>query len=480
MNIKQVLPLGFAILIILVSIIGLITINNATSLKTSSDWVYHTYQVQYLLRGIEKSLVDAETGQRGFIIAAQDNFLEPYNQTIKHLGDEFEQLSAEISDNPIQLERLAEVEALAEDKLKELQQTIQLKKAGNDQKVLEIFLAEKGKKIMDKIRMKIVEMIEVENQLLNQRQETAQRDYQSIIFLLILGLVTVFMIGIVILLIINKVAIQPINEIANIMTMLANEIAITIEQQERTASFQAASVNTTTTAMDELEASSRQSAEQTDAASDKAQLALRATEQGNFAVTETLKSMNQLKQKVEAIGDNIIKLSEQTNKIGNISQIVSNFASQTNMLALNAAVEAVRAGEQGKGFSVVASEIKKLAEQSQKSTEQINKLVDEIQNSIRSTVIVTDEGQKTVDVGMNMIDTATQAFAGIRDAIYTVVTYNQQIYLNVQQQAIAIKQVVEEMNSINQGAKETVLSIGQTRIVTQNLRRVAEQLKAVV
>jgi len=110
MNIKQILPLGFGVIILIVSLSSLITLNSTSTLKESSDWVAHTYQVQSMLRGLEKSLVDAETGQRGFIITGEDEFLEPYNQTEQNLDDDFDQLSDEISDNPEQLERLAKLE----------------------------------------------------------------------------------------------------------------------------------------------------------------------------------------------------------------------------------------------------------------------------------------------------------------------------------------------------------------------------------
>jgi len=333
---------------------------------------------------------------------------------------------------------------------------------------------------MDNIRIKLAEMIAVESDLLSQRQERTQLDYQLVNLVSWIGLITIFIVGLLVLLLINKLAIQPINTVANTIAISAHEIATAIEQQERTALGQAASVNTTTTTMDELEASSRQSAEQADAASDQAQLALQAAENGNRTVSQTLEGMDQVTQSVKEIADKITRLSERTNQIGNISLIVSNLASQTNMLALNAAVEAVRAGEQGRGFSIVASEIQKLADKSKKSTEEINTLVDEIQNSIRSTVMAADEGKKTVNWSMSMTQNTTQAFVGITDTINTVVMYNQQISLNVQQEVIAIKQVVEAMESINQGAKETALGIRQTRIGTENLKQVAEQLKTIV
>lgn len=278
-----------------------------------------------------------------------------------------------------------------------------------------------------------------------------------------------------------------INLIANKLTFTAttlaessSEIAATIEEQERTASAQAASVNQTTTTMDELGASSRQSSEQAETAALSAQHVLQLAEQGNQAVNQTLTGMDTLKEKVSAIAQQILRLSEQTSQIGNISQLVTDIANQTNMLALNAAVEAVRAGEHGKGFSVVATEIRKLADQSKQSAQKINQLVADIQNSINSTVMVTDEGTKTVEISVQTTQMTAQTFGGMSQALNNVVLNNQQIALNIKQQAVAIQQVIQAMNTLNQGAKQTADGISQSRIGTQRLNEATKSLKEMV
>ncbi|MDR9404107.1 MAG: methyl-accepting chemotaxis protein [Halothece sp. Uz-M2-17] len=279
--------------------------------------------------------------------------------------------------------------------------------------------------------------------------------------------------------IISKIATR-IQEAANTIASSSSEIATTIEEEDRTASQQAASVNETTTTMNQLGSSARQSTEQAEAAANAAQQALEAAEGGNKAVEETLSSMSTLKQKVGAIAEQILQLSEQTNQIGSISQLVSDLANQTNMLALNASVEAVRAGEHGKGFAVVAGEIRKLADQSKQSAEKIGGLVAEIQNAINSTVMVTDEGTKTVDSGMEITEKTAESFSHITEAVNNVVMNNQQISLNIHQQASGIQQVLEAMNTLNQGAKETAAGISQTRAGTEQLNTVTQELKHLV
>ncbi len=260
----------------------------------------------------------------------------------------------------------------------------------------------------------------------------------------------------------------------------SNEIAATMEQQERTASLQAASVSETTTTMDELGASSQQSQEQAEAAAQAAQEVLALAGQGNQSVEETVASMIDLKNKVAAIADQIVRLSEQTNQIGNISELVADLSQQTNMLALNASVEAVRAGEHGKGFAVVAEEIRKLADQSRQSADKIGGLVSDIQNAINTTVMVTDEGTKTVNAGMNITEQTANAFAGVLEAINNVAMNNQQIALNIRQQGKAVQQVLDAMSSINKGAQESAAGITQIKTGTQQLNESAKSLESIL
>ncbi|GGA50244.1 CHASE3 domain-containing protein [Okeania sp. KiyG1] len=480
MNIRQVLPVGVLIIIGTFGITNIFSQSSIRTLEESAGWVAHTYQVKGLLKGLEKTLVDAETGQRGFIYSGQENFLEPYNLAQKTIDDDLEELKTQISDNPEQIERLAKVTDLIESKISELKETIKLKRAGEEERLRELVLSGLGKQIMEEFRQKIDEMMVVEDELLNERKTQAKKDYQLAITVLWSSLIIVMIVGVFIIFVINKIAIQPINAVANLIATSANEIAATVEQQERTASVQANSVNITTTTMDELDASSRQSTEQANAANNTAQLALEAAEKGNHAVRETFDAMNNLKVKVEAIAHQIFRLSEQTNQIGQISQMVGDLANQTNILALNARVEAARGGENIQGFSIVAAEIKKLAAQSQQSAAKIRILVKEIQDSIHLTVLVTEEGTKTVELGIEITKITTEAFARITESVNNVVINNQQISLNIQQQANAIKPVVEAMDSINQGAKETALGISQTRTGTENLKKAAEQLKTIV
>ncbi len=273
---------------------------------------------------------------------------------------------------------------------------------------------------------------------------------------------------------------RSVNSIVRAIAYSSSQIAVTIEQQERIASQQLYAVERTATTMDELGESSRACASQAEAAAFGAKQALALTVGGRQAVDNTLKEMATLKQNVEAIEKQILLLSEQTHRIGNISSLVSDLANQTNMLAINAAIEAWRAGESGKGFAIVATEIRQLADLSKESASNINALVTDIQTAINSTTIVTNEGAETVDIGVKIALKTAEAFAGVAEAIERIVLNSQQISFTAKNQAIAIQDVFQVVNSLNLATQENVSGISEVKVGIKQLNKAAQNLKSAV
>ena len=257
-------------------------------------------------------------------------------------------------------------------------------------------------------------------------------------------------------------------------------IAATVKAQERLVTEQTSSVTTTTSTIEDLGVSSLQAAQKANSSATGAREALTLSETGSQAVETTVQEIEELQDKVGAIAAQIMQLSEQTDQISIISNLVADVADQTNMLALNAAVEAARAGEQGKGFAVVAGEIRKLADQSRDSAGKIKILVDAIQSSINSTVMVTDEGNKTAKAGIEVAKTTADVFKQIATAIDNVYANSQQIAQTTKQQAVGVQQAVSAMNAINLGAKETVTAVSQVQNSTEALKTIAQNLQVAI
>jgi methyl-accepting chemotaxis protein len=273
---------------------------------------------------------------------------------------------------------------------------------------------------------------------------------------------------------------KTVREAVGLVASSSNEIAATVAQQERTISQQASSVNETTTTVEQMGASSRQAAEQAESSASGSRQALAMAENGSKAVQQTMEGMSTLKDQVRAIAEQIMRLSEQTGQIAGVSDLVADIANQTNMLALNAAVEAARAGEHGKGFAVVAGEIRKLADESKKSAEKISSLVTEVQASMNSTVMVTDEGTKKADESIRLAQGTAESFVGVADSVNNVYLNSQQISLSSKQQVVGVQQVVAAMNALNLGAQETASGINQVKISTEQLKDAANKLQALV
>lgn len=435
MKVNQVVPLGFGVVFGLMAITTVTTQQGVNNFTEASKIVARTYKVEAQLKALEKSLVDAETGQRGFLYTEDSDFLEPYNQTKNQLDALLSTLKDDLKNNSEQLERLKDVETLIAEKFQELNETISLKQAGKVKEARAVVLSKKGKQIMDQIRERLAEMIQIEEQLLGERQNQVLQVQKTSLLLAWGSTAFAIVCGSMISWIISRVIMKPINDAALAIASSATEIACTVEEQERIASEQASFVTQTTTTMEELNASAAQAAQQAEAATAAAR----------------------------QVAHLVVCLSDQTRQIGSITHAVGELASQTNMLALNAAVEAVRAGHNGKGFSVVAGEIRRLAEQSKKSAQNITTLINEIQKLTDSQGIVAEEIRK---------------FESIVPAVNHIVISSQQISLTAKQQAVAIQQVVAAMSAIKAGATQTASGISQTKIGTQKLNEAAQHLKS--
>ncbi len=417
---------------------------------------------------------------RGYLISQDSSYLDEYRQANQDFDTAIKKIRNDFELTEIQRDRLQEIERFTREYQQLAEQMITLTQAGETEEVSRLFQMDGGRNLSDQFTELDREFdADIHNLVL-----VYQREATAVLNLLIVGLLTsAIVLGTVAialsLWITNNVS-RTIQQATQVIAASSNEIATTTEQQERTASQQAASVNETTTTMDELGASSQQSAHQAEQATVTAEGVRKLADQGNESAAQTLREMQALREQVGAIAIQISKLNDKANQIGSISQLVSDIANQTNLLALNAAVEAVRAGEQGKGFNVVATEIRKLADQSKQSASQINTLVADIQNAANSTVIVTHTGTQTVESSITITKTTAAKFVQVAEAINQIVINNQQISLNIKQQAIATQQVAEAMLNLNQGVQETAAGIRQTRVGTKQLNQAALDLQALV
>ncbi|MEM6610704.1 MAG: methyl-accepting chemotaxis protein [Cyanobacteria bacterium P01_C01_bin.72] len=273
---------------------------------------------------------------------------------------------------------------------------------------------------------------------------------------------------------------STLDQFTNNIAKSSEDIAAKVENQEAVANDQASSVSQTTATVDSLGETSRRSAVQAEESARSASEALSLAESGSETVEQTRVGMESLKERVREIAEQIINLSEQTEQIAGVSELVGDLANQTNMLALNAAVEAARAGEYGKGFGVVAGEIRKLADQSRKSADKINNLVVDVQAAMNSAVMVTDEGKKTAESSIELALDTAESFIGVKNAVNNVFSNTSEISQTAKLQAVGIQEILAAINALNLGAMDTAADMEEVKASTTELKKSTEELKALV
>ena len=162
---------------------------------------------------------------------------------------------------------------------------------------------------------------------------------------------------------------------------------------------------------------------------------------GRVSVQETTRVIGRIREQMDTIGESITRLSEQSASIGEITTTVSDLADQSNLLAVNAAIEAAKAGEQGKGFGVVAQEIKSLAEQSKRATAQVRSILTEIQKATSGAVMATEQGSKSVEQGMKQAGEARESIESLAETVAEAAQGAAQIAASSQQQLVGMDQV---------------------------------------
>ena len=181
---------------------------------------------------------------------------------------------------------------------------------------------------------------------------------------------------------------------------------------------------------------------------------------------DTLAGMQEINMKVNDTARKILALGEKSQSIGNITKLIDDIADQTNLLALNAAIEAARAGEVGRGFAVVAQEVRKLAERSSESTEEIRQIINEIQGETNTTIMSIEASTNWVKKGLEMIEETAKSA--------------KEISIATQQQKFASEQVVRAMREIDSVTKQFVSSTRQAAASAAQLNTLSEELKRAI
>lgn len=277
----------------------------------------------------------------------------------------------------------------------------------------------------------------------------------------------------------REVALQT-RAVAENLNSATAEILASTQQQAASTAEQAAAVQQANATMAELSQSGGQISDRAKQVAAAAEATTSASASGAQSVQNTVAVMESIREQAEAVAENVIALSEKTQAVGEIISSVNEIAEQSHLLALNASIQAAAAGEHGRSFSVVASEMKNLAAQSKQATVQVRSILGEIQKSITSSVMLTEEAVKRVESGRQQADVADRAINELTGNIEESVRAFQQIVGGSSQQQIGFEQVTQAFRSIGIASQETAASTRQSEKAAANLSALSQQLRGAV
>ena len=275
-------------------------------------------------------------------------------------------------------------------------------------------------------------------------------------------------------------AIQQVTEtshqVAAASTQIAassTEIAASLQSQQEQSSQVSAAVT-------ELSATAAEVSQKTgDAANGSAESGKRANE-GSTIVAGSVRQMESISQQVNEASRVVAELGHKSEQIGKIVGVITEIADQTNLLALNAAIEAARAGEHGRGFAVVADEVRKLAERTTKATEEVSRSVREVQDETKSAVVRIEESTQGVTQGVEMVNQAGVALKSIEQSSVGVREMIQAIAQASEQQASASEQIARSMETISTATRQSTEGANQAAKAAEILSTQAESLRSFI
>lgn len=276
----------------------------------------------------------------------------------------------------------------------------------------------------------------------------------------------------------NLVAvIRQLGEAAGQLVSAATEISTSSERMSQGANSQAHQVSQVATAIEQMSSTVIESARNAGDATDTSKSAADTAMVGGQIVNDSIQGMQRIADTVRSSAESIAKLAMSADQIGEIVGVIDDIADQTNLLALNAAIEAARAGEQGRGFAVVADEVRKLAERTTKATGEITDMIKGIQNETEEAVNSMEAGVQEVDKGRELADRAGASLNEIVTMSKQVMEMVQQIATATDQQSVSVDEISSNIEMVSTITKETAAGAEQSATAAEELNRQADALR---
>jgi len=273
---------------------------------------------------------------------------------------------------------------------------------------------------------------------------------------------------------------EQLRQGANVLAASASQIMASLTELLASSTQTASAIAQTSITVEEVKQTASIAEQKAKTVSSSAQQTVHVTQSGEQAVETAIAGLHRIHDQMESIAQSVIKLGEQSQAIGEIITNVSELAEQSNLLAVNAAIEAAKAGEQGRGFTVVAQEVRNLATQSKKATAQVRAILSDIQKATHVAVLVTEQGTKAVETGVQQSIEANQSIRVLSQNVTEAAQAVTQIAASSQQQLVGMDQVATAMGNIKQATTHNIEGTRQIEQAVQQLQGVGKTLQELV
>ena len=471
---------GFALSWALLLVVGVVSYTRIMLLTNTSVAVDHSHKVLEHLAAYFGALRDAETGQRGFVITGDENYLEPYNTAVLAIPKLQSDLHDLVANDPAQLARATEANRYAGSKLAELKKTVMMRRTVGFEDTRKEVMTGVGKAFMDEFRVVLAAMERTERDVLARRaQEVAEASNASRVTIVV-GTVVALIAVIIIAIWLTGTLTTRIGSAVQHLQSSSTELQASAAQQASGARESSTAMNEITTTINELLATSRQIAESAARVAQVAAETATASRAGDTTAQRAHESVGSIRRQVDQIVTHMLDLGKKSQQIGGILELINELSEQTNILAINATIEAAGAGEAGKRFSVVAEEIRKLADRVGGSTKEIRVLIEEIRAAVNTTVMATESGSKAVDLGARQFGEVTVSLQQINSLIVTTAESAREIQLSTKQQSTAVEQVNLAVSNVAKATRENETSASETVLTATQISKQSRDLNRLV